>query len=120
MFYYNITKHTSCCVWHTISPTRSILVSIYNSKVVPCSIDVSPVPLSYTNPSLMFRRHFFVKTPQNRCGNPVYETPKLGERPYKHVPKLDFQLSIHRKISPINPTTKYLYTCIVTKENIIN
>jgi hypothetical protein len=40
--------------------------------------------LSYTNPSFMWSRPFSPKNPKNRCGNPVYASPKTGERPYKH------------------------------------
>ena len=39
----------------------------------------------YTNPSLMQVGRISWKNPQNRCGNPVYASPKLGERPYKHA-----------------------------------
>jgi hypothetical protein len=58
---------------------------------------------SYTNPSLMRSRPFSTKKAKNRCGNPVYEGPEIGERPYKHAPKFrsplqDFYRSTHNAL----------------------
>jgi hypothetical protein len=62
--------------------------------------------LSYTNPSLMRSRRIFRFSPKNRCGNPVYASPKTGERPYKHASKFRKPMPpsiTHPRISTVLP-----------------